>query len=81
MTKKLNNDNLRLHLRNKNREKYDLDALILSSPKLKKHIIKTKFNTQSIDFSNPVAVKELNTALLRYYYGIDNWDFPKENLD
>jgi len=70
----------KLHLRNKNFEKYDLDALALSSPKLKKHIIKTKFNTQSIDFSNPIAVKELNTALLRYYYGINNWIFPKENL-
>ncbi len=69
-----------LHLRNKNRGKYDLDALILSSPKLKKYIIKTKFNTESIDFSNPVAVKELNTALLRYYYEIENWNFPKENL-
>ena len=80
MISKSNIKKTKLHLRNKNREKYDLDALILSSPELKKHIIKTKFNNPSIDFSNPVAVKELNTALLRYYYGINNWVFPKENL-
>lgn len=80
MLGKSNIKKTKLHLRNKNFEKYDLDALALSSPKLKKHIIKTKFNTQSIDFSNPIAVKELNTALLRYYYGINNWIFPKENL-
>ena len=80
MLGKSNIKKTKLHLRNKNFENYDLDALALSSPKLKKHIIKTKFNTQSIDFSNPIAVKELNTALLRYYYGINNWIFPKENL-
>jgi 23S rRNA (adenine1618-N6)-methyltransferase len=31
-------------------------------------------------FSNPIAVKILNKALLNYYYGIKNWKFPDENL-
>jgi 23S rRNA (adenine1618-N6)-methyltransferase len=70
----------RLHSRNKNRERYDLGALISSNPELGDHIKPNKFGGESIDFSNPVAVKLLNKALLNYYYGIKNWEFPDENL-
>ena len=70
----------RLHSRNKNREKYDLSALTTSNPELKNHIIRNKFGITSIDFSNPIAVKILNKALLNHYYGIKNWEFPDENL-
>ena len=39
-----------------------------------------KFGVESLDFSNPVAVKLLNQALLYHYYGIKHWEFPDENL-
>lgn len=70
----------RLHPRNKNRERYDLKALVRTLPELKKHIINNKFGTTSIDFANPLSVKLLNKALLNHYYGIKHWDFPDENL-
>lgn len=70
----------RLHARNRNRERYDLDALIRIKPELKAHLKPNKFGVESINFSNPVAVKLLNKALLHHYYDIENWDFPDENL-
>jgi len=70
----------RLHARNKNREKYDLEALVLSNPDLKKYITPNKRGVDSIDFSDSAAVKLLNKAILNHYYGIKNWDFPDENL-
>lgn len=70
----------RLHPRNKNREQYDLSTLSKVSPKLAKYIKPNKFGVESVDFSNPVVVKLLNKALLNHYYGIENWDFPDENL-
>ena len=70
----------RLHPRNRNRERYDLEALKKSNPELKSFIKPNKFGVESIDFSNPRAVKVLNTALLNHYYGIKNWEFPDENL-
>ena len=70
----------RLHLRNKNREAYDLEALIKAVPELGQHIKTNKYGTESVDFAKPEAVKLLNQALLNHYYGIKNWDFPDENL-
>lgn len=70
----------RLHIRNKNREKYDLEALAIAVPELSEHIKPNKYGENSVDFANPVAVKLLNKALLKHYYGIENWDFPGGNL-
>ena len=75
-----NTEKTRLHLRNKNRERYDLDALKVAVPELEKHIKANKYGEESVDFANPEAVKLLNKALLSHYYGIKNWDFPAENL-
>ena len=69
-----------LHPRNKNRERYDLDALTAAIPELLNYIKPNKFGDDSVDFSNPVAVKLLNKALLNHYYGIKHWEFPDENL-
>ena len=66
----------RLHSRNKNRERYDLGALVNTNSELKNYIITNKFGIESIDFSNPLAVKFLNKAILNYYYGIEYWEFP-----
>ena len=70
----------RLHPRNKNRERYDLSALTSATPELVNYVKPNKFGEDSVDFSNPVAVKLLNKALLAHYYGIKNWEFPEENL-
>jgi 23S rRNA (adenine1618-N6)-methyltransferase len=69
-----------LHPRNKNRERYDLDALISVNPKLSNYIKPNKYGNDSVDFSNPAAVKVLNKALLNYYYKIEYWEFPDKNL-
>ena len=70
----------RLHPRNRNRQRYDLKALIVSNPDLMKHVKPNKYGDDSVDFSDPAAVKLLNKALLNHYYGIKHWDFPDENL-
>ena len=69
-----------LHPRNKNRERYDLNALVESNPELAMHVKPNKYGDDSVDFSNPEAVKILNKGLLHHYYGIKNWNFPDENL-
>jgi 23S rRNA (adenine1618-N6)-methyltransferase len=69
-----------LHPRNKNRERYDLGALILAVPELASYIKPNKFGDDSVDFASPIAVKLLNKALLHHYYGVEYWDFPEDNL-
>ena len=79
-TEKNTQEKVRLHIRNKNRERYDLEALKVAVPELADHITINKYDAESVDFANPVAVKLLNKALLNHYYSIKNWDFPAENL-
>jgi len=70
----------RLHDRNKNRERYDLAALIEVKPSLKDFLKPNKHGAETIDFSQPKAVKLLNQAILHHYYGITYWDFPEQHL-
>ena len=70
----------KLHIRNRNRERYDLQALREAEPLLEAFIKINKYGDESVDFTNPSAVKILNKAILNHYYGIKNWDFPDENL-
>ena len=70
----------KMHPRNKNRGRYDLVALIAAYPKLADYLKPNKLGEDSIDFTNPIAVRLLNQALLKHYYGINSWDFPDENL-
>jgi len=70
----------RLHSRNKHRERYDFKQLVDSSPELAEFVALNKYGDQSIDFSNAVAVKSLNKALLKYFYNIDFWDIPPNYL-
>ncbi len=69
-----------LHSRNRNVDRYDLEALIKVNSDLKQHVKLNKYGQDSIDFSDPDAIKILNTALLRHYYDIKFWEFPNENL-
>jgi len=70
----------RLHPRNKNRDRYDLEALIVAVQDLADYVKPNKFGDDTVDFSNPLAVKLLNKALLSHYYGIKYWEFPEDNL-
>ena len=70
----------RLHPRNKNRESYDLKAMCESFPALMEFVKPNKYGVDSVDFANPKAVRALNTALLKHYYGIAFWEFPEQNL-
>lgn len=69
-----------LHSRNKHKERYDFEALIISCHELEKYVQKNKYGDLSINFSDPLAVKVLNTALLKHFYNIDFWDIPNGYL-
>lgn len=69
-----------LHPKNKFKKGYNFEELIRNNSLLERYVIKNRFDTISIDFSNPKAVKELNKALLFSFDTISVWDFPDENL-
>mgnify|MGYP001194674642 FL=1 len=69
-----------LHHNNKNRKQYDLLALVKEIPELEKYVKKNKDGEQTVDFSDPIAVKLLNKALLSHYYDVKFWKFPDTNL-
>ncbi|KRB56827.1 23S rRNA (adenine(1618)-N(6))-methyltransferase RlmF [Flavobacterium sp. Root186] len=69
-----------LHPRNLHRSRYDFELLISNCPDLKAFISINKYGIETIDFSNPLAVKTLNKALLQTYYDIQNWNIPKNYL-
>lgn len=65
-----------LHPRNPHRFRYDFDVLIQACPELKTFVSVNEDEVETIDFSNPEAVKALNKALLISNYDIQNWDIP-----
>jgi len=69
-----------LHPRNPHRFRYDFEALVKDCPELKNFVIINEHQVQTIDFSNPKAVKALNKALLMVHYDIQNWDIPDNYL-
>ena len=66
-----------LHPRNKHQGQYDFTVLITCVEELREFVQTNVYGNLSIDFANPEAVKLLNKALLKQYYGIDNWDIPE----
>ncbi len=69
-----------LHPRNLDNSGYHFDQLIQSCPELDAFVFTNEYQTQTIDFANPEAVKTLNKALLTKHFGITNWDIPKNYL-
>ena len=73
-----------LHPRNLDRFGYNFEQLIAKSPELQHFVSVNAHNPEAsketIDFSNPDAVKSLNKALLLSHYDIQNWDIPKNYL-
>ncbi len=80
MKSKTNIEKTSLHPRNQHRFRYDFEQLITNCPELKKFVSINEHQIESIDFSNPEAVKTLNKALLISNYDIQNWDIPKNYL-
>jgi 23S rRNA (adenine1618-N6)-methyltransferase len=73
-------EKIELHPRNLHRERYDFKALIASCSELAPFVRLNEYNDESIDFSNPDAVKTLNKALLFHFYGLKYWDIPQHYL-
>ncbi len=69
-----------MHPRNLHRFGYDFQALVESSPALAAFVHVNRFGKETVDYSDPGAVKALNGALLKHYYGIVWWDIPEGYL-
>jgi 23S rRNA (adenine1618-N6)-methyltransferase len=75
-----NTEKTTLHPRNLHRSRYDFEHLISICPDLKSFVFSNEHNAETIDFSNPEAVKMLNKALLISNYDIEYWDIPTNYL-
>ena len=69
-----------LHPRNLHRGQYNFKQLCKSCPALSAFVSVNEYDTETINFSNPEAVKLLNRALLKHFYGVDGWDIPEGYL-
>ncbi|MEI6893099.1 MAG: 23S rRNA (adenine(1618)-N(6))-methyltransferase RlmF [Colwellia sp.] len=70
-----------MHKKNRHIKGYNFSALVKACPELLSFIFKNKYNNQNtIDFSNPIAVKLLNLSLLKSEYKINFWDIPNGYL-
>lgn len=65
-----------LHPRSRHRDRYDFAQLARSSPALAAFVQANPFGEASVDFAEPAAVKALNQALLKHFYGVAHWDIP-----
>lgn len=68
-----------MHPRNRHQGRYDFKELTASLPELARFVVR-KFGKETIDFTDPDAVKALNRALLLSEYGIKYWDIPENFL-
>jgi 23S rRNA (adenine1618-N6)-methyltransferase len=69
-----------LHKNSLHTNSYDFELLTKNHEALKSHVFVNDYQNQTIDFSNPEAVKALNTALLYTHYDVKFWEFPDKNL-
>jgi 23S rRNA (adenine1618-N6)-methyltransferase len=69
-----------LHPKSKHRGRYDFKALIETCPELSSYVRVNDYGDESIDFFNPDAVRQLNTALLMHFYNITYWEIPEDYL-
>lgn len=65
-----------LHPRNRHRGRYDFPALIASAPELTPFVRDNAYGDASVDFADPAAVRALNRAILKHFYGTVGWDVP-----
>lgn len=79
-TRQAKPDSKGLHQRNLHRQDYDFPALVQTYPPLALHVTQNAYGNLSIAFADPLAVKSLNTALLKHHYNIVGWDIPTGSL-
>lgn len=65
-----------LHPRNVHQGRYDFKKLCAACPQLTSYLIKNPRQESTINFSDALAVKTLNQALLNYYYQVKFWQIP-----
>ncbi|WP_298540212.1 23S rRNA (adenine(1618)-N(6))-methyltransferase RlmF [uncultured Aquimarina sp.] len=69
-----------MHPNNIHNSTYDFDVLITSHQDLSSYLSVNSYGNKSIDFSNNQAVLELNKAILKHYYRLNDWNIPKGYL-
>ncbi|AXV67132.1 23S rRNA (adenine(1618)-N(6))-methyltransferase RlmF (plasmid) [Pseudoalteromonas lipolytica] len=69
-----------MHPRNRHLNGYDFTLLCKDTPVLSQFITQSPTGSETLDFSDAMAVKTLNQALLKSYYKIDFWDLPDNYL-
>ncbi len=69
-----------LHPRNLHRDGYDFHSLVKSFSELELYVKANEHGKLTIDFADPLAVKALNTALLKHHYNIHHWNIPEGAL-
>lgn len=69
-----------LHPNNPFNKRYDLESLAKTLPELEAFIFTNQYDSQTIDFADPKAVKALNKALLLQHYDLKYWDIPEGYL-
>ena len=69
-----------VHPKNPFAKDYDFDTLIKQHSPLSDFVFVNKYGNKSIKFSDPQAVKALNSALLKTHYELTYWDIPDDNL-
>lgn len=68
-----------MHSENPFDKNYNFNQLVHAHPKLEQYIVPGKFARKSIDFSNPAAVEALNTALIKWKFGL-RWTLKPGHL-
>jgi len=69
-----------MHPNNIHKDSYDFKMLIISHPQLSEFVFQNKYGTLTISFADPEAVLQLNKALLKFHYQVENWSIPKHYL-
>ena len=69
-----------LHPRNRHATGYHFSRLVEASPELRRFLQRAPHGGDTVDFTDPAAVKALNRALLANAYGIRGWDVPPDYL-
>ncbi len=69
-----------MHPKNPFNKDYNFEALIAKYPPLQAFVFVNEHGNKTVKFGNHEAVKALNTALLKTYYGINYWHIPEDNL-
>ena len=69
-----------LHPRSRHRDIYNFKQLTKSYPDLAQFVSTNQHGKESIDFSDPKAVRTLNSAILKHFYDVSKWNIPANYL-